>query len=574
MPDDPTLCHPDAGSPRGDAAGMPDVPLADLVLTGGTVHTVTGAPGRALAVLGGRVVAVGSEDDVRAFLGPRTRCIDLGGRTVVPGFVDAHVHPVQAGLELAACSLTEAGDAATAVRLVAEYAAAHPDEAWITGGGWSMEWFPGGTPSRALLDDALPDRPVLLANRDHHGAWANTAALRLAGVDAATPDPADGRIEREPDGAPQGTLHEGAVDLVARLVPAPDEDDLLGGLLRAQAHLHALGITGWQDAIVGAFGSMPDVLPTYVRAARSGLLSARVVGALWWDRHRGVEQVPELMARGGEAGGARGTGRFRATTIKIMQDGVAENFTAGMLEPYLDACGCRTANRGLSYVDPAVLDEAVRLLDAEGFQLHVHAIGDRAVREALDALAKARAANGARDLRHHLAHLQVVHPDDVPRFAELSVAANLQALWAAHERQMDELTIPFLGTERAAWQYPFADLLTAGARLCAGSDWPVSSADPLAAMHVAVNRRSPGDSTAEPLLPHQSLTPADFLRAYTAGSAWINHADADTGSLEPGKLADLAVLDDDPLAVPADRIGNIAVTATFVGGRQVYGDES
>jgi predicted amidohydrolase YtcJ len=254
-----------------------------------------------------------------------------------------------------------------------------------------------------------------------------------------------------------------------------------------------------------------------------------------------------------------------------MQDGVAENFTAGMLAPYLDGCGCRTANQGLSYLAPDLLDAAVRALDAEGFQVHLHAIGDRAVREALDAVERARAANGPNDLRHHIAHLQVVHPDDVPRFAELGVTANLQALWAVHEPQMDDLTIPFLGAERAGWQYPFADLLASGARLCAGSDWPVSSADPLQAMHVAVNRRPPESWEVEPFLPGQALRAADFLHAYTAGSAWINHAEADTGSLAAGTRADLAVLDGDPLAVPPDRIGEITVTATCVEGQEVYG---
>jgi predicted amidohydrolase YtcJ len=556
------------------AALVPSDAPPDLVLTGGTVHPVPGRTARALAVRGDRVTAVGSDDDVRSLVGPCTRVVELDGRTVVPGFVDAHVHPVQAGLALATCSLGSARNAQEAVRLVAEYAAAHPGAPWITGAGWSMEWFPSGTPSRALLDEVVPDRPVLLSNRDFHGAWVNSPALRLAGVGADTPDPADGRIERDADGSPQGTLHEGAVDLVARLLPPPTEHDLLDALLRAQAHLHALGVTGWQDAIVGEYGSLPDVLPTYLRAAREGALTGRVVGALWWDRNRGIEQVPDLVARRESAGGTAGVGRFRATSVKIMQDGVAENFTAGMLTPYLDACGCQTANRGLSYLDPELLRTAVRLLDAEGFQVHLHAIGDRAVREALDAISCAREANGTSDRRHHIAHLQVVHPDDVPRFAQLSVTANLQALWAVHEPQMDELTIPFLGPERAAWQYPFADLLASGARLCAGSDWPVSSADPLQAMHVAVNRRPAGEPGAEPLLPGQRLEPAAFLHAYTAGSAWINGADADTGSLEVGTLADLAVLDADPLAVPPDRIGDIAVTATFVGGVQVSGGDS
>ncbi len=543
---------------------------ADLVLTGGTVHAVTGPGGQALAVRDGRVVAVGSDDDVRALTGPRTERVDLAGRTVVPGFVDAHVHPVSGGFALLTCSLHGARDADDALGRIARYAAENPDLDWVTGSGWSMEWFAGGAPSRGLLDAVLPDRPALFANQDGHGAWVNTVALHRAGVDATTPDPVDGRIEREDDGSPQGTLHEGAADLVGRLQPRPDADLLRAALLRGQQHLHGLGVTGWQDAIVGAYGPLPDLLPTYLDAARSGLLTGRVVGALWWDRARGLEQVADLVARREEAGGARGTGRFRATTVKIMQDGVAENGTAGMLAPYLDACGCRSGNSGLSHLDPALLSEAVRRLDREGFQVHLHAVGDRAVREALDAVELARAANGDRDLRHHLAHLQVVHPDDVPRFGRSAVGANLQALWAVHEPQMDELTIPFLGPERAAWQYPFADLLAAGAPLCAGSDWPVSSADPLQAMHVAVNRQPPGAPDVPPLSPDQRLAPTAFLHAYTAGSAWVNHAEAETGGLAPGQLADLAVLDADPLAVPVQRIGDIAVSATYVGGRQVF----
>ncbi|MGY1813561.1 amidohydrolase [Blastococcus sp. SYSU D00820] len=543
---------------------------ADLVLTGGTVHAVTGPGGQALAVAGGRVLAVGTDEDVRALAGPRTRRIDLAGRTVVPGFVDAHVHPVGGGMALLTCGLDGARDAADALARVARYAAEHPELPWITGGGWSMEWFPGGTPARTLLDDVVPDRPVLLDNRDGHGAWANTAALRLAGVDAATPDPVDGRIEREADGSPQGTLHEGAVGLVARCRPPVDDALLLAALLRGQEHLHALGVTGWQDAIVGAYGGLPDLLPTYLEAAGSGRLTGRVVGALWWDRSRGLEQVADLVDRRAAAGGATGTGRFRATSVKIMQDGVAENGTAGMLAPYLDVCGCQTANSGLSHVDPVLLTEAVARLDREGFQVHLHAVGDRAVREALDAVEAALAANGDRDLRHHLAHLQVVHPDDVPRFGRSRVAANLQAFWAVHEPQMDELTIPFLGPERAAWQYPFADLLAAGAPLCAGSDWPVSSADPLQAMHVAVNRQPHGEPGVPPLLPHQRLAAADFLRAATAGSAWVNHAEADTGGLAPGQFADLAVLDGDPLAVAPERIGDVAVTGTYVEGAEVW----
>jgi predicted amidohydrolase YtcJ len=414
-------------------------------------------------------------------------------------------------------------------------------------------------------------RPAYLTNRDGHGAWVNSAALERAGVTADTPDPADGRIEREPGGEPQGTLQEGAALLVGRLVPAPARDEQLRGLLLAQQHLHALGITAWQDAIVGEYLGFPDALPAYLTAARDGTLTGRVEGALWWDRGRGAEQLDDLLDRR-ETGHA---GRFRAGTVKIMQDGVAENFTAGMIEPYLDGCGCQTGNNGLSYVDPADLAEQVTRLDAAGFGVHVHAIGDRAVREALDSFEAARAANVVSPGRHHIAHIQVVHPDDIPRFAELSVTANMQALWAAHEPQMDELTIPFLGPERAARQYPFGALLRSGARLAAGSDWAVSSANPLWGIHVAVNRVLPpgeGEPGAGPLLPGQALSLAEAMAAYTAGSAYVNTLD-ETGAIAPGYLADLVVLDRDPFAGPAAEIAAATVALTFVEGAQVYAAE-
>ena len=282
-------------------------------------------------------------------------------------------------------------------------------------------------------------------------------------------------------------------------MPAPTFDDRIRGLLLAQEHLHARGITAWQDAIVGDYLGSGDPLPVYLAAAARRFADRPGAGSPVVGSHRGSEQLPDILARR-EQGQA---GRFRANTVKIMQDGVAESFTAGMIEPYLDSCGCQTGNRGLSHVDPEELREIVTVLDAAGFQVHFHAIGDRAVRETLDAIGAARAANGGNDHRHHIAHLQVMHPDDVPRFAALGVTANMQALWAAHEPQMDELTIPFIGPERAGRQYLFGDLHRSGARLAAGSDWAVSSANPLRAIHVAVNRALPGaaGAEAEPLLP-------------------------------------------------------------------------
>jgi predicted amidohydrolase YtcJ len=556
---------------------------ADVIFGGGAIYAAdpgarrlvraTGRddrPADAVAVAGGAIVEVGSADGtaIADLKGPKTELVDLRGRALLPGFQDAHVHPAFAGVTMVGCNLIGAATLDEALGRISAYAAANPGKEWIAGSGWRMEWFERGTPSRQQLDQVTGARPAFLLNRDGHGGWANSRAIEATGFGAGTPDPADGRFEREPDGSLQGTMHEGAADLVGAFVPNPTFDERLAGLLLAQRHMHQRGITAWQDAIVGPYLGSQDPLPVYLAAARSGQLTARVQGALWWDRARGAGQIEEILSRR-ESGQE---GRFRAQTVKIMQDGVAENFTAGMLEPYLDSCGCQTSGRGLSHVDPDELRAHVTALDALGFQVHFHAIGDRAVRECLDAAAAARAANGANDHRHHIAHLQVIHPDDLARFAELGVTGNMQALWAAHEPQMDDLTIPFIGPERSARQYLFGDLLRSGARLAAGSDWAVSSANPLRAIHVAVNRSLYGSAgaEAEPLLPGQALELAQAMAAYTIGSAYVNHLDDVTGSVERGKLADLIVLDRDPFASPAAEIAATSVLATYVQGEAVY----
>jgi predicted amidohydrolase YtcJ len=542
---------------------MPDYPPADLALLGGSVLTMT-PPSRgatAIAVRDGRISAVGSDREVRDHVGPRTRVIELGGRTVVPGFQDAHVHPIGAGLEMLRCSLHDRHGLDAYLAAVVEYAARRPDAEWITGGGWSMDDFPGGTPRAEDLDRVLPDRPAFLPNRDGHGAWVNTLALERAGLTAATLDPPDGRIERNADGSPSGTLHEGAADLVERLIPEDTEQEMLDALVWAQAELHRLGITAWQDAWV-----MRDMIDVYRRLAEQGRLTARVIGAHWWNRTRGPEQIEpwlELRERGP-------VGRFEVTSVKLMLDGVAENFTAAMTEPYLDAAGNRTANSGIDFIDPAALADAVTRVDAFGFQPHFHAIGDRAVRNALDAVAAARGANGSSDTRPHVAHIQVVHPDDIGRFASLGVIANAQPYWAVHEGQMDRLTVPFLGEERSTWQYPFGSLLRSGARLAMGSDWSVSTADPLRQIEVAVNRVSDLHRDGQPFQPDERLTLDEALAAFTIGSAYVNHLDEETGTVEPGKLADLAVLDRDIRAPDAGPLGDARVIGTFVEGAAVY----
>jgi len=538
---------------------------ADLVLAGARIATLDAARSwaTALAVRDGRIAAVGSDAAMAAHVGPSTRLIALRGRTVTPGFGDAHVHPIHGGLARLRCDLHDAYGIETYLDIVKTYARTHPGSTWIQGSGWSMEDFPGGIPSRADLDRVVPDRPVFLTSRDGHSAWVNTRALEVAGITARTVDPSDGRIDRESDGSPGGGLQEGAMTLVEPFLPETSGEDLEAALRLAQSYLHSLGITTWQDAIV-----TPETEePAYVSLAGRGELTAKVVGALWWERSRGPEQIDDLVARRA----ATSIGRYRPTSVKLMMDGVLENHTGTLLESYLDARGQPTGNRGISMIDPAVLEIAIPRMDALGFQPHFHAIGDRATREALDAVAAMRRVNGPSDTRPHIAHIQVIHPDDIERFRELGVVANAQPYWACHEAQMDQLTIPFLGAERATWQYPFRSLLEAGAMLAMGSDWSVSTPDPLAQMELAVNRVSDRHRGASPVfLADQRIGLMDALAAFTIGVAYVNHQDRDTGSIEVGKAADLAVVDRDLFDRGAGAIGEARVVATFIDGIAVH----
>ena len=561
---------------------------ASLVLVSGKVvpDPALAETFEAIAIAGADVLAVGSDEEVRELVGPRTRVVDLRGRLVLPAFGDAHVHPVSGGLESLLCDLSGLRTRIACLDAIAAYSRDLPADAWVLGGGWSMESFPGGTPEAPDLDAVVGGRPAFLPNRDHHSAWVSSAALALAGVDASTPDPPGGRIERRPDGSPTGALHEDAMRLVAALVPRPGPDDLMRALLAGQRRLHAVGITHYQDACVGEAEELgvPDTFDTYLRAAADGTLTAHVVGALWWDRLRGHEQLDDLLTRreaaaralGDRAGRDAATGSFRAGAIKLMVDGVCETFTAAMSSPYLDGDGRPSAHRGDLFIDADLLADAVRRASAEGFQVHFHAIGDRAVHVALDALGglspDARATG-----RHHLAHLQFIQPADLPRFAELGAVANFQPLWACHEPQMDDLTVPFVGPERAEWQYSIGSLSRLGARVAFGSDWPVSSPDPIQEIHVAVNRTlsvregRPGEpETTVPFRPAEGLSVREALAAFSAGVAYVNHEEDRVGVLAPARRADLVVLDQDLLAVPAAEIGETSVVMTVAGGEVVY----
>ena len=548
---------------------------ANLVLTGGKVRTPVHPSGfaPALAVRDGLIQAVGPDEEIRPLAGRGTRVVDLRGRLVLPAFGDAHVHAVSGGLESLRCNLLGLRTRQDTLAAVAAYCSGLPAGAWVLGGGWAMEAFPGGLPTAADLDAVAGGRPAFLPNRDHHSAWVNTAALERTGIDAGTPDPPDGRIERDQAGRPAGTLHDGAMRLVR--VPAPSAAELRAGLLAAQAHLHSLGITRFQDACVGAAAEigMPDTFDTYRQAAADGVLTCHVTGALWWDRGRGLSQVDDLLARREQAGG-----RFRATTVKLMLDGVCETFTAAMSAPYLDRHGHPTGHRGRLFIEPELLTAAARRLAGEGFQLHFHAIGDRAVSTALDTLASLPAA-GRRAARHHLAHLQFIAPRDLGRFLALDAVANFQPLWACTEPLMEHMTLPFVGPERAAWQYQIGSLAKMGTRIAFGSDWPISSADPLQEIHVAVNRvlserlGQRGEPECEsPFLPGQAVSLDDALSAFTSGVDWVNHEEHLVGTLRPGLRADLIVLDQDLFAVPATAIGDTSVVMTVSSGQVVFGD--
>jgi predicted amidohydrolase YtcJ len=531
----------------------------DLAFLGASVETMTdvAAPADAVAVRDGRIVFVGSSAEVRAVIGPDTRVIELDGETMLPGFQDAHVHPIEGGMLSSACDLHDLADANAYLEAITAYAAAHPEREWIHGSGWSLPAFERGEPHRSLLDAVIPDRPAFFESEDGHVAWANSRALAISGIDRTTPDPANGRIVRDADGEPAGTLHDGAIELVYRQAPKATHDDLLDGLRAAQRHLHALGITAWQDAIV-----RPEALPAYRDAASAGWLTARVVAALWWEHEAGLEQIEDFEQQRAEST----VGRLRATSVKLMLDGILESQTAFLTSPYTGSDGWA----GNPFIDPDVLRDAVIDLDRRGFQAHFHAIGDGAIRLALDAVEAARAANGPGDHRHHIAHIELVNPDDVPRFGQLGVVANMQPFWASDDEQMRTLRIPALGPDRVGWQYPFASLLRTGATLAGGSDWTVTTANPLLEIEVAVTRVAPDTRDMAPFLPHERLSLDAALRAFTMGSAFVNHLDTETGTIEVGKFADLTILDRNLRAPDAGPIGEARVRQTFVEGQEVF----
>jgi predicted amidohydrolase YtcJ len=543
---------------------------ADVMFAGGRIWTGVERRGPldTVAVRNGRIVGIGSLTDLAWARGPRTRVIPLAGRLLVPAFGDAHVHPLAAGLAMTQCWLHDAPeDAAAYQAVIGEYAAGHPDRPWIIGEGWVVNAFPGGLPTAELLDAIVPDRPVYLESADGYAAWVNGAALALAGIDDGTPDPRTGRIARYTDGAALGTLQGAAMELVRALTPTISAAEREDGLRRGQAALQRVGIGSWQDANVG-----PDDEVAYVALAGRGELTGRAALALRWEPHRGMEQLSELLARQ-QALAEWGGGRLSAPTVKLFQDGVAEDGTAAMIDPYLGEDGGPGRDRGDSRYHPVALRDICVALDDARFAVHAHAIGDRAVREVLDALTAARKVNGPRDSRHQIAHLQFIDPADISRFRALGVIANCQPYWAAHGAYVDDLAGPLVGAERLERMYPFGSLARQGATLALGSDWSVSTPDPMRILEVATRRVDPDVRHQPPLgPPSERLSNELAMRAFTRGSAYANGFEDVTGIIHEGRPADLVLLDRDPMTTPGVSFGDARALLTMVDGRIVWED--
>jgi predicted amidohydrolase YtcJ len=530
---------------------------AETVLRNGGIYTVDGARTwvQAAAIRSGRLVAVGSNESVGRLIGPDTRVIDLTGRLALPGFHDAHVHVADGGVEALQCPLSEAESVEAILERVSDCAARGGAE-WVVGGGWDISLFPADGPDKSLLDRVVPDRPVYLDGADGHSVWVNSKALQVAGITAATPDPPNGVIERDSAGKPTGTLRETAAELVDRHIPPITEATRLEGLRGGLRLANAAGITSFIEA-----SASEELLRAYKGLADTGDLTARVVESMTWGTFGSADFERLLSNRRSYAGP-----RLSTEAVKIFVDGVLEGHTAALVDPYSD----RPAERGAPNVTPAALVEAVTRFDALGLQVHMHAIGDAAVRSALDAVQAARTKNGASNGRHHIAHLQLIHPDDIRRFAALDVTANFQALWAWPDDYIMKLNLPQVGAERVARMYPIGSVHRSGGRIVGGSDWSVSSINPLLAIQVALTRQDPERKRTDVLTETERVDLATMIAAYTIEGAWLMHQETTTGSLEVGKAADIVVLDRNVFELPAAQIGTAQVDLTLLDGEIVY----
>lgn len=537
----------------------PAAAAADLVFLHGGVYTVDGPRSwaEAVAVANGRIAFVGRDAGAARWIGPKTRVVDLSGRLLLPAFHDSHVHPIDGGIDALEVDLHGLATPAEVLERIRAYAGSHPDAAWVRGSGWELPTFPNANPTKDLLDRIVPDRPVFLYAMDGHSAWVNSKALAIAGVTKDTPDPPHGRIERDASGEPSGALREDAADLVAQHLPKRTAKDYAAGLAKALRVANGFGLTSLQEA-----NASEEELAAYAAADARGALTARVVASIHCDTDVGVAGVARLEALRRKYRGRR----LRADGVKIFADGVLETRTAAVLQPYVGFGD----DRGKLNVEPEAFRALATALDARGFQIHVHAIGDRAIRVTLDALESARSANGPRDARHHIAHLELIDPADIPRFRRLAVVANFQPFWASGDEYLRKLTEPELGPERSRWLYPIRSVRDDGAAIAFGSDWDVSSLNPLDGIEVAVTHREPSRGPGPAWLPEERIGLPDAIAGYTIGGAYLDFTEHETGSIEAGKAADLIVLDRNLFEIPARAIHEARVLWTLLEGREVY----
>jgi predicted amidohydrolase YtcJ len=536
----------------------------DLIFRRGAVYTVDAARSwaNALAIRDGRIVYVGSDSLPAGLAGPATEMVDLQGKMVLPAFQDGHVHPISSGVDLGECTLDDLTTPSAIADSIRSCAQANPDRPWVRGGGWQLPVFPDANPSKRLLDQAVSDRPALFYAADGHSAWVNSQALALAKITRETRDPPNGRIERDPrTREPSGTLREDAVTLISRIVPPRSDAELAAGLERAQQLANQFGIT----TVFSAATDEAD-LRAYSAAERNGTLRVRVVAALHFPDPLADSLLPRLRDLRTKFASAR----IRPAAVKLFADGVIEARTAALLAPYLD----RRGDAGKPIYEPDRLKDLAVALDRDGFQIHVHAIGDRAIRMTFDAFAYARARNGAHDARHTITHLELIDPDDIPRFRALGAVANFQALWANGDEYLSRLTEPALGSKRSRWLYPIASVVRTGAVVSGGSDWSVSSLNPLDAIEMGITHQQPDQPAQRPWNPAERVDLATMLAMYTINAAYQNHLERETGSIEPGKLADLIVLDRNLFELPVKEIHQVRVVRTLLEGKTVFEEKS
>lgn len=536
--------------------------MTRTLLTNAAIRTMDLAcpVAQALVIEGGRILAIGRARDMAALAGPGCGRIDAGGRLVLPGFQDAHVHLLSGGTDLAtAAQLYDAADLPALQRALAAHAARVPDMAVVIGAGWQAGTFGDLNLTAAVIDAVVPDRPAIIYDSSYHNACLNSAAMMRVGLVAGTPDPANGHFVIDRHGAPTGVLHEDAIPWAAARLPALAEGDRLAGLRAGQAHANAHGITGILDPRIE-----PADAAIYAGLADRGGLTLWAAGAgLVTPGDTPETALARLTAMRAAAPGPE----WHIQSAKFFMDGVFENRTAALLSPYADASGgnCPTM------FTPDQTRALFTALDAARFQIHVHVIGDAAARVALDGLAAARAANGAWPALHQLAHLQLSDPADLPRLAALGAMANIQPLWARYDPVVPDVALDMIGAVRLAQTYAFRRMLDAGAPFCLSSDWPVSTLNPFEIIETAVTRTARrGDNPRDPFLPDQALTVDQAVLGYTVHAAAACWRAGHTGRLMPGYSADLVVLDQDILTCPSDRISETRVLLTLFRGDAVH----